>query len=551
MQYETLLTQERIDRSLAEGQWSDRTLTDHLRAAAALGEDRVAAVDARGRTTYGQMLRDSERLAFGLLSLGVQPGEVVSVLLPNWSEWIVAHLAAVRIGAVTNPLIPVYRDREVGYMMQTARTRVLITTTSWRGFDYLAMVDRLRPEVPALETVLVVDGPAGPAPEREGFQRWTDFLETPWEQGHESAELDALRPDPSAVSLLMFTSGTTGRPKGVMHNHNTLGAASCPWPDRLGMDHDDVIHMASTFGHLTGYLFGVQLPIQLGAKGVFQDVWNAQRFAELIEQEGITHTSGATPFLHDLIHAPDLDRHDVSSLARFCCMGAPIPRVMVQQARQKVPSMSVFGGWGQTECGLSAMGHPDDPEELVAASDGRALHGVRLRVTDPDGAEAAPGAEGRLWVTGAFLFLGYLGQLERTREEFDGEWFDTGDLATIDENGYLRIVGRSKDVIIRGGENIPVFEVENAIYGHPSVQSVAVVAAPHPRLQEIAAAAIVQRPGTEPLDLPQLQRFLEGQGISKTYWPERVEILEQLPQTPSGKIQKFHLRQRYAEEEQA
>lgn len=546
MSFETRLAQDHIDRFTSQGLWTDKLITDHLRETAAAAPDRTASVDSRGSSTYGELARLVDRVAFGFLELGVRPGSVISIQLPNWREWLLAHFAAVRIGAVTNPLIPIYRDREVGYMMQQAGSELLVTTQEFRKFDYTQMVDRLRPDLPALRHVLVVAGSGTGGTLRDGFASWEEFIGTPWEEGRDAAELDALRPNPNDVSLLMFTSGTTGRPKGVLHSHNTVGAASVPWPDRLGMDSTAVVHMASTFAHLTGYLFGVQLPIQLGGTGVFQDVWKGERFVELVQEHGITHTSGATPFLHDLLEASNLAEHDVSSLAHFCCMGAPIPRVMVRRAKERIPATSVFGGWGQTECGLSTMGHPADPEDKIINSDGRALLGMSVRVTDFDGEEQPPDTEGKLWVKGPFLFLGYLNQLEATREQFDGEWFDTGDLATIDAEGYLRIAGRSKDVIIRGGENIPVSYVENVLYEHPAIQTVALVAIPHERLQEIAAAAVVLHPGHDDFDLAEMSAFLEAKGVSKSYWPERLEVLEQLPQTPSGKIQKFQLRELFA-----
>jgi acyl-coenzyme A synthetase/AMP-(fatty) acid ligase len=405
------------------------------------------------------------------------------------------------------------------------------------------MATRLRTELPALEKVVVL-GDTGS--NGEGFTSWEEFIGTPWEERRDPAELDGLRPDPNSLSVMIFTSGTTGEPKGVMHTHNTLVAGSMPWPDKLGMDSDAVIHMASTFAHLTGYLYGVSLPLQLGATGVFQDVWNAEEFIRLTEQYGIQHTSGATPFLHDLLQAGNLGEHDTSSLKHFCCMGAPIPRAMVAKAKERLPELSVFGGWGSTECCLVTMGHPSDPFEKIVSTDGRPLAGMQVRILDLDGAEAAPGTEGKLQAQGPFLFQGYAGQLEKTRDEFDGEWFDTGDLATIDEDGYLRIAGRTKDVIIRGGENIPVAYVENVLYEHPKIDVVVLVSIPHPRLQETALAAVVLKTGETELTLAEVQEFLTDKGVAKPYWPEQVEVLEDLPRTPSGKIQKYQLRQKFA-----
>jgi acyl-coenzyme A synthetase/AMP-(fatty) acid ligase len=422
-------------------------------------------------------------------------------------------------------------------MVGFAESKVLVVPREFRKFDYPAMVDRLRPTWPALEHVFVVDGQPGDA-----NPSWESFMATPWEQRRDPAELTAVRPDPNDVTLLMFTSGTTGEPKGVMHTHNTLVAAIAPLPERLGVSSDSVIHMASTVAHLTGLLYGVRLQTQLGATGVYQDVWSNEQFVELIEKHGITCTSAATPFLHDTLNAPNIDAHDVSSLVRFCCFGAPIPPAIVRQAKQRWPELAVVSGWGQTEDALVTLGIPGDPEQKVIERDGYPLPGMRIRVVDVDGTELPADTDGRLQVTGPFLFAGYAKRLEMTRELFEGRWFDTGDIARIDAEGYLRISGRTKDVIIRGGENIPVAYVENALYENPKIATVAVVGIPDPRLQERACACVVLKPGVQEFTFTEMQQFLGEKGLARQYWPESLEVMTELPSTSTGKIQKFRLR---------
>ncbi len=543
--FETLLTQEKITVYSEAGFWRNRLLIDYLDEAVAAHPEQAAIVDRKGSLTYREFKQLVDRAALGFLELGIHSGDTISIQLPNWREWLIVHYAAVRIGAVTNPLIPIYRDREVGYMMKKSRTKLIVTAAEFRGFNYPEMIARLRPGLPKLQHVLVV-GSSGELP--LGERSWEEFIATPWELLRDPLRLSARRPDPNDVAVLMFTSGTTGRPKGVMHTHNALIAGSLPWSDRLGMDHDSVVHMASTFGHLTGYLYGVSLPIMVSGTGVYQDVWNVQEFLELVEKHGIQHTSGATPFLHDLISAEGLESRDLSSLRRFCCMGAPIPRVYVEQALERIPSMTVFGGWGQTENCLVTMCSPDDPMEKIVETDGRALPGMEVRVLDETGAQAKPGVEGALQVRGPFLFQGYLGKLKLTKESFDGDWFNTGDIAAMDEDGYIRIAGRTKDVIIRGGENIPVAYVENVLYEHPEFGAVAVVAIPHPRLQEIACAVVTLKNSAQEFTLQELQRYFQAKGVAKPYWPERVVVLDELPRTASGKIQKFLLREQLRDE---
>lgn len=538
MSFETVLTPEKIDEYTRQGYWVNRTITDYLDEMVDRSPDKVAFVDSRRQVTYRQLKQEVDRCALGLLELGVRPGDVVSFQLPNWVEWVVVHYAATRIGAVSNPLIPIYRAREVGFMVGLAKSKVIVVPKEFRGFDYPAMVAGLRAGWPSLEHVLVVDGDGG-----AGTTSWSDFMATPWEERRDPAELPGLRPDPNEVTLLIFTSGTTGEPKGVMHTHNTVVAANNPLPDRLGISSDSVIHMASTLAHLTGFLYGARLPVQNGASCVLQDVWDATRFVELVERHGITYTSAATPFLHDLLNAPNRTEHDLSSLQRFCCMGAPIPRVLVREAKEKLPMLTVLGGWGQSENGLVTLGIPGDPDEKIIETDGYPWPGMRIRVVDYEGNELPPGEEGRLQVVGPFLFVGYAERLDMTRASFEGEWFDTGDLARIDGDGYLRISGRTKDVIIRGGENIPVSYVENVLYENPKLESVAVVAIPDPRLQERACACVVLKPGVEDFTFEEMQQFMAAKGVAKNYWPERLEVLREFPKTPSGKIQKYHLRE--------
>jgi cyclohexanecarboxylate-CoA ligase len=541
MSFETTLTQDQIDEYTRAGFWIDRTITDFLDDVAERTPDKVAFVDPRRQITYGELRQQADRCALGLLELGVEPGDVVSFQLPNWIEWVVLHYAATRIGAISNPLIPIYRQREVGFMVGLARSKVIVVPSQFRGFDYVEMVEELKPGWPALEHVLVVDGEPG-----QGTQSWEAFMATPWESRRDPASLPSLRPDRNEVTLLIFTSGTTGEPKGVMHTHNTLVAANNPLPERLGITADSVIHMASTFAHLTGFLYGARLNVQNGATAVLQDVWDAGRFVELVEQHRISYTSAATPFLHDTLSAPNLEDHDLSSLVRFCCMGAPIPRALVREARQKLPNMVVLGGWGQSENGLVTLGVPGDPEEKIVETDGYPWPGMHVRTVDFDGNEVARGQEGRLQVHGPTLFVGYAERLEMTRASFDGPWFDTGDLATIDADGYVNISGRTKDVIIRGGENIPVSYIENVLYENPKLDGVALVAMADPRLQERACACVILKPGVEGFTFEEMQEFLRDKGVAKQYWPEHLEVLGEFPKTPSGKIRKFELREQVA-----
>ena len=543
MTFDTILTPELVDEYTSSGYWGNRTITDFLDEWAERTPDKVAFIDPRRQITYAELKAEVDHAALGLLELGVCSGDVVSFQLPNWIEWVVVHYAATRIGAISNPLIPIYRAREIEFMVGLAESKVLVIPSTFRGFDHVTMVDELKGEWPALEHVLVVDGKPG-----QGTSSWEDFVATPWQERRDPAQLPSLRPDANDVTLLIFTSGTTGEPKGVMHTHNTAVSANAPLPERLGITADTVFHMASTLAHLTGFLYGARLNVHNGSTCVFQDVWNNEEFVRLVEEHGITYTSGATPFLHDLLGAPNLADHDLSSLTRFCCMGAPIPRAIVREARAKLPETVVVGGWGQTENGLVTLGIPGDPEDKIIETDGYPWPGMQIRTVDGDGQSVPAGEEGRLQVRGPFVFIGYAKRIELTRTQFEDGWFDTGDLARIDADGYVRLSGRTKDVIIRGGENIPVAYIENVLYENPKLQTVAVIGVPDPRLQERACACVVLAPGVDEFTFEEMLAFLESKGVAKPYWPESLRILDTFPTTPSGKIQKFHLREQMGQQ---
>ena len=530
---ETSLTTERIRATTGAGLWRNETLTTYLARWAAERPDKTAMVDRFARFTWSGLARTGERVAHGRAAHGVGPGGAVSVQLPNWNEYAIVMLAAERLGAVVNPIPPTYRASELRFMLGLLESPVAVVPGSFRGFDHARMMAGLRADLPRLEHVFVVHGEPGP-----GAHTWEVLTDTAWEQRAGRRALSGT--DPNAVHEVIFTSGTTGEPKGVMHTPNTTLSTIYSLIERLGFSDRDVLLMASTLGHQTGYLYGFCLNLLLGATTVWLDVWKAEDGARLIAEERVTFTMGATPFLQDLTYYPGA--HDLSSLRLFISAGAPIPRPLVRDARRRL-RCAISAGWGMTENGLVTCNGLEDPEEKVFGSDGRPLPGMRLRVVDADGADVGAGGEGDLVVTGPAQFAGYFKRPTFTREgHTDDGWFKTGDRATLDGDGYLAITGRSKDLVIRGGENIPVAEVENLLYAHPKVAGVAIVAMPDPRLQERCCAFVIARPGERPT-LPELVAYLDAQGLAKYKFPERLELVDEFPMTPSGKIQKYRLRQ--------
>ena len=540
MQFDPILPPERVKAMEAAGLWRNRLITDYLDEAAAAHPDAVAIVGENsmtGRSTtlsYRQLRRLVDRMALGLVALGVGRGDVVSFQLPNWWEFTALHLACVRIGAVSNPLMPIFRQRELTFMLGFAQSKVMVIPRLFRGFDYPAMLAEIAGDLPALQHTLVVEG--------DGQGSFGEALTARrWEGEMDAARLFAeLRPGANDVTEIQYTSGTTGAPKGVMHTANTLLGNLHGYIERLQLTQADVVLMGSPLAHQTGFLYGMLMPVLLGTKAVLQDIWNPEVAARHIAEEGVTFTMGATPFVSDLAGTPNLDQYDISTLRVFLTAGAPIPRVLVQRATERLQA-AIISAWGMTENGAATTTRLTDPPEKVFGTDGLPIEGMEVRVVDPDGAPLAHGQEGRLQARGVANFVGYLKKPEAYDTDADG-WFETGDLATMDADGYISIAGRSKDVIIRGGENIPVFEVEDVLYRHPAIQDVAIVAMPDARLGERGCAFAVLREGQR-LDLGGMVAFLEAEKMARQYFPERLEILPAMPRTPSGKIQKFKLRE--------
>ena len=533
MQFDPVLIQPRKSAMKAAGFWRDQTINYFMAQALQNCPDHAAVVAYRSdasapvRLSYKALDQQVDRIARGLTALGVGRSDVVSWQLPNWWEFIALSLACARIGAVSNPIMPIFRQRELKFMLDFGEAKVLIVPKSYKGFDYEAMVDGMRADLPFLQHLVVLGG--------EGPNSFESLLlrdDTPAIEG------PGLAPDD--VLLLMYTSGTTGEPKGVMHTSNTLFANLHGFIEAYSLTEKDVILGASPMAHLTGYGYLAMIPLILNATTVLQDIWEPKQALELIRDEGITFSMASSPFVADLCSAAEAGGPVSPRFANFCCAGAPIPPVLIERAR-KLLGLAVSSAWGMTECGAVTITEPARTNEKSGSTDGRAIPGIELKVVGHDGQTLPTGQTGQLLVRGSSLFGGYLKRPQLNATDADG-WFDTGDMAFLDADGYVRINGRSKDIIIRGGENIPVMEIENLLYKHPAVALVAIVGYPDARLGEKACAFVTVKPGHN-FTMEDMSRYLSENQVTRQYHPERLEIMEDLPKTPSGKLQKFKLRE--------
>lgn len=505
--------------------------------ARALAESRpeVEAISGDGdRLTYAALHASSEALAAGLLDLGLRAGDVVSFQLPNWIETAILNIAASRIGLVCNPIVPIYRDAEMRAILFDARSRCLFGPGIWRDYDYAAMAARLKPDLPDLQHIVTVRASA------EGALGFADLL-----AAGEGRRVEA---EPSRVDdlkLLLFTSGTTGRAKGVRHSHRSLTAPVLRALKRWGLGDGDALIMPSPVTHVTGYCCGLELPFTLNTRTVLMERWNADAAVELIEREAIAATVGATPFLEELVDAAERKQTRLPSFKIFACGGASVPPALINRANAALDGHS-FRVYGASEAPLVTHGaRPNDLPRVAADTDGR-NNGYEIRIVDPGGAPVRRGLEGEILVRGAGLFLGYSEpQFNSAAFTADG-FFQTGDLGQWIDDDALVITGRKKDLIIRGGENISAREIEEALLHDPRIREAAAVAMPHERLGETVGLFVVVAPEAGGLTLSDVTAILKGAGLARQKFPERVVVVESLPKTPSGKVRKDRLREMIA-----
>ncbi|MGF1596289.1 MAG: AMP-binding protein [Acidimicrobiales bacterium] len=537
----------------ARGWWRDTTYLDDFDRVAAATPDKVAVVTHRhdgagppSSLSYRQLARYVDRFAGALIDCGVERGQIVSVQLPNHWEFAALTLACARIGAVVNPLVSILRERELRYIFSLTRSPVVVTPAEFRGHDYASMLDTVLADLDGGARGFAV-GATAPTGRVEAFG--PHFLERRWEDDLDRATLTSRALGPDELAELQFTSGTTGEPKGVMHTSNTIHAGTLAFARTAGLTADDSVLMPSTLGHQTGFLVGIVLPLATGMKVVYQDVWDPEVFCRLADDEVITFSAGATPFLSDIVAECAWRGRPLTSMRSYVCAGAPIPSPLVEATRASGID-DLLAVWGMTENGAVTATRPGDPVSVVADSDGVPVEWMEVRVATDDGDDMAVGEVGRLLVRGASQTIGYFQRPELYNDQLTADpgggapWFDTGDLARRRSDGGIRIAGRTKDLVIRGGENVPVVEIEALLFAHPQVREVAVIGYPDERLGERACAVVVAE--GEPPSLDHLTAHLQAAGTAKQFWPERLEVVDEMPKTPSGKIQKYHLRQRFA-----
>jgi acyl-CoA synthetase (AMP-forming)/AMP-acid ligase II len=489
--------------------------------------DALCAVDERDRTLSFAGYRDAVlRCAAGLARRGVGPGTAVSWQLPTRLEALVLVGALARLGARQNPILPIYRARELGFVARQSRPRLLLVPGVFRGFDHAALAREIAGGLPGLE-VLVIDGALPEA---------------------DPAALPAPPADPDAVRWLFYTSGTTADPKGALHSDATLLAAARALGDALALRADDRVALVFPFTHVGGIVW-LAAGLRAGCAQIAIESFDPARSPEVLARHGVTQATAGTVF-HQAYLAAQRARPGERLFPRvraFPGGGAPKPPQLHHDVRRELGGVGIVSGYGLTECPVASMNRVDDPDAKLAHSEGRPTPGVTLRLHRvADGAPAAPGEEGEIRLRGPQLCAGYLDS-SLDAEAFDAQgFFRTGDLGRLDAEGFLVVTGRLKDVIIRKGENVSAKELEDLLHEHPAVAEAAVVGLPDAELGERVCAVVRPRDPGRPLAFDEMLRFLAQRGLMKQKLPERLELVTELPRNPAGKVLKHELRRRYA-----
>jgi len=527
---------ERRAAYLASGAWDDTTLAGqvahHAAHHTAMRSDAVAVVDERGRYPWTQLAHDAAAFADALTGLGVIAGTVVALQLPNRYETVVAAVAVQSLAAVVNPLLPNYRAHELEHVWRTARPAVVVIPDTYRDHDHRALVAQVAAST-GVDPHVVVVGEAGP--DQSSF---TDLCAR--DLGSMAAGSLAVGPlapgRADGVSEVIFTSGTEARPKAIMHTEQTTNFGVRTAYTDLAMSDDDVVWMPSPVGHSTGFNYGLRFALYHGLPLVLQDRWDAATALDLVVQERCTYTLAATTFLQDLVEHAAATGRQVPRLSRFGCGGAPVPPRLVDAAAGV--GIGVLRLYGSTEVLVGSWNRPWSTAAQRRGTDGIAMSGVELRVLDDDGDPVAPGTPGELVTRGPNTCVGFFADPERTATVFSPDgWVRSGDTVVIDADGYLTVVGRTKEILIRGGMNIAPREIEDVLLGFPEVERAAVVGLPDERLGERTCACVVLRAG-ETLYLATVVARFETAGVATYKWPQRLEVLPELPATASGKIKK-------------
>ena len=515
-----------------QGLWGDASLADYWQQTARAMPDKIAVVDNHGASyTYSALDHAASCLANWMLAKGIESGDRIAFQLPGWCEFTVIYLACLKIGAVSVPLLPSWREAELVWVLNKCQAKMFFAPTLFKQTRPVDLILPLQNQLPQLQQLVGVDKLA-PA---------TSALSLSQIIADNTPLTTAITVHGDELAAVLFTSGTEGLPKGVMLTHNNILASERAYCARLNLTWQDVFMMPAPLGHATGFLHGVTAPFLIGARSVLLDIFTPDACLALLEQQRCTCMLGATPFVYDLLNLLEKQPADLSALRFFLCGGTTIPKKVARECQQR--GIKLLSVYGSTESSPHAVVNLDDPLSRFMHTDGYAAAGVEIKVVDDARKTLPPGCEGEEASRGPNVFMGYFDEPELTARALDEEgWYYSGDLCCMDEAGYIKITGRKKDIIVRGGENISSREVEDILLQHPKIHDACVVAMPDERLGERSCAYVVLKAPHHSLSLEDVVAFFSRKRVAKYKYPEHIVVIEKLPRTASGKIQKFLLR---------
>ncbi|HAX2605091.1 TPA: medium-chain fatty-acid--CoA ligase [Escherichia coli] len=515
-----------------QGLWGDASLADYWQQTARAMPDKIAVVDNHGASyTYSALDHAASCLANWMLAKGIESGDRIAFQLPSWCEFTVIYLACLKIGAVSVPLLPSWREAELVWVLNKCQAKMFFAPTLFKQTRPVDLILPLQNQLPQLQQIVGVDKLA-PA---------TSALSLSQIIADNTPLTTAITVHGDELAAVLFTSGTEGLPKGVMLTHNNILASERAYCARLNLTWQDVFMMPAPLGHATGFLHGVTAPFLIGARSVLLDIFTPDACLALLEQQRCTCMLGATPFVYDLLNVLEKQPADLSALRFFLCGGTTIPKKVARECQQL--GIKLLSVYGSTESSPHAVVNLDDPLSRFMHTDGYAAAGVEIKVVDDARKTLPPGCEGEEASRGPNVFMGYFDEPELTARALDEEgWYYSGDLCRMDEAGYIKITGRKKDIIVRGGENISSREVEDILLQHPKIHDACVVAMPDERLGERSCAYVVLKAPHHSLSLEEVVAFFSRKRVAKYKYPEHIVVIEKLPRTASGKIQKFLLR---------
>lgn len=515
-----------------QGLWGDASLADYWQQTARAMPDKIAVVDNHGASyTYSALDHAASCLANWMLAKGIESGDRIAFQLPGWCEFTVIYLACLKIGAVSVPLLPSWREAELVWVLNKCQAKMFFAPTLFKQTRPVDLILPLQNQLPQLQQIVGVDKLA-PA---------TSSLSLSQIIADNTSLTTAITTHGDELAAVLFTSGTEGLPKGVMLTHNNILASERAYCARLNLTWQDVFMMPAPLGHATGFLHGVTAPFLIGARSVLLDIFTPDACLALLEQQRCTCMLGATPFVYDLLNVLEKQPADLSALRFFLCGGTTIPKKVARECQQR--GIKLLSVYGSTESSPHAVVNLDDPLSHFMHTDGYAAAGVEIKVVDDARKTLPPGCEGEEASRGPNVFMGYFDEPELTARALDEEgWYYSGDLCRMDEAGYIKITGRKKDIIVRGGENISSREVEDILLQHPKIYDACVVAMSDERLGERSCAYVVLKAPHHSLSLEEVVAFFSRKRVAKYKYPEHIVVIEKLPRTTSGKIQKFLLR---------